>query len=123
MRWPARASALPWICPCTGAATQLGDRIGLAVGGGVHPRGDPVVDPFQDAPEQGVLAPEMVIQRASAHARLAQDGLGRGAVESVLDEQFAAIVSGRSRVADRMGPAEPDIARTLDTRPTVGMED
>jgi len=70
----------------TGSGGSRPDSVGKVIACLMCPR--VVVDPFQDAPEQGALVPEVVIQRAPAHPRLAQDGFDRCAVESVFDEQL-----------------------------------
>jgi len=73
--------------PGQGARPQRGDRVRCGPGDVLALPGDAGADLLQDRPEQGLLAREMVVERAAADSGAGLHRLDRRAVVAVLGEQ------------------------------------
>src|ERR1039457_2680013 len=73
--------------PREAADPQRGDRVPGIPHRLRHRPADPGADLLQDRPEQGLLAPEVVVERAAADPRVRQHRLDRRAVVAVRSEQ------------------------------------
>ena len=85
-------------------------------------RGDVGLDHLEHRREQGVLAGEVMVERAPADARLAQHGLDRGTVVAVPREET--LGDGEELAPRRLAlldlPVGPSSRMVLDI-PTVGL--